>query len=100
MTTNNSPTSDFFSARALALHRTSVPSQQGLFQLLMGADEVYTKSDASHDFETCVGNYRVLAVGPLREGTGQYSWAVVSTPFKSSLFILARDVQVALYFFS
>lgn len=95
MTTDNSPTGDFFSSRALALHRTSVSSQQqGLFQLLMGADEIYTKEDASHDFRTCVGNYRVVALGPHSEGTGKYSWAVVSTPFKDTLFILARSVKV------
>lgn len=91
--TTNTPDSAFTSVRALALHRHSVSTQQGLFQFLMGEDEVYTKADASHDFNTCVGNYRVVALGKMSKQTGKYAWAVVSTPFKSSLFIIARNVK-------
>lgn len=93
MTTDNSP-SEFISARALALHRNSLVGQQGVFQLLMGGvDEHYTKAEASHDFDTCIGNYRVVALGP-KDEEGKYAWAVVSTLFQSSLFIIARNVKV------
>jgi lipocalin len=92
--TTDSPDSDFTSVRALALHRTSLSNQQGVFQLLMGEDEAYTKADAAHDFNTCIGNYRVVALGDWSERTGKYAWAVVSTPFKTSMFIIARNVKV------
>lgn len=40
------------------------------------------------------GDYWVLAVGPVTDtADGTYPWAVVSTPFLISLFILARDVE-------
>ena len=39
-----------------------------------------------------VGNYWVVALGPKDPITGLYSWSVVSTPFETQLFILARDV--------
>lgn len=94
--TVNSPRAPFTSVRALALHRTSVESQQGLFQMVTGDDEVYTKSNAAHDFNTCIGNYRVVALGDVDKVTGKYSWSVVSTPFLSSVYILARNVQVML----
>jgi hypothetical protein len=98
--TTGSPIPSFTSARALALHRTSVSNQQGLFQLLMGEDELYTKAEASRDFDTCIGNYRVVALGPKSKDSGKYAWAVVSTPFKTSLYILARDVKVCMYVYT
>ena len=92
--TVNSPTSPFSSYLSLALHRTSVETQQGLFQLLKGNDDMYTKNNAAHDFDTCIGNYRVIALGDEDMQTGKYEWAVVATPFKTSVFIIARDVEV------
>ncbi len=84
------------SFRGLALHRTSVAGQEGIFQLLTGDNEHYTKSLFSNDFETCMGNYRVVALGPKISGSGLYAWAVVSTPFKTSLFVIARNAQVCI----
>ena len=92
--TVNSPESPFSSVHALALHRSSLTTQQGVFQLLMRNDGVYSKSSASHDIDTCIGNYRVIALGDKSEQSGKYEWAVVSTPFKTSLFVIARNVEV------
>lgn len=39
------------------------------------------------------GNYHVMNVGPINS-SGFYEWAVISTPLKCSLFILARDPTV------
>lgn len=42
-----------------------------------------------------IGHYWVVALGPVvakPDGSNQYDWAVVSTPFETQLFILARDV--------
>ena len=42
-----------------------------------------------------IGQYWVVALGPVvtkSDGSLQYDWAVVSTPFLAQLFILARDV--------
>jgi len=36
------------------------------------------------------GNYWIIGIGPVVDG--QYQWAVVSDPNKSSCFVLARDV--------
>jgi hypothetical protein len=83
----------FSSHRALALHRTSlIPFQQGgVFQLI---PSISNKAASSHDFNTCIGNYRVVALGPKNERTGEYEWSVVSTPFRASMFILARNITV------
>lgn len=40
------------------------------------------------------GDYWITAVGPVNETTdGTYPWAIVSSPFLTTLFILARDVE-------
>ena len=41
-----------------------------------------------------IGQYWVVALGPVitkPDGSLQYDWSVVSTPFQTQLFILARD---------
>lgn len=38
-----------------------------------------------------VGSYWVVALGDIPAGTNKYPWSVVSTPFGTDLFILARD---------
>lgn len=41
-----------------------------------------------------VGDYWVTAVGqPSADANGSYPWALVSAPYRTSLFILARNVQ-------
>lgn len=37
--------------------------------------------------------YWVVALGAIPPGETLYPWSVVSTPFRTSLFILARDVE-------
>lgn len=39
------------------------------------------------------GFYWVVAVGEIPLGQTQYPWAVVTVPFQTCLFILARDVE-------
>lgn len=46
--------------------------------------------DSSAPFD---GFYWVVAVGDIPSGETQYPWAIVSVPFQTSLFILARDVD-------
>lgn len=46
--------------------------------------------DSSIPFD---GFYWVVAVGEIPSGKTQYPWAIVSVPFQTSLFILARDVD-------
>jgi len=40
-----------------------------------------------------VGFSWVVQVGEPEDGQSQYPWAIVSVPFQTSLFILARDVN-------
>lgn len=40
-----------------------------------------------------VGFSWVVKVGEVEEGQWQYPWAIVSVPFQTSLFILARDIS-------
>jgi lipocalin len=39
------------------------------------------------------GNYWIVALGDIPAEESQYPWSIVSTPFRTSLFILARDVE-------
>lgn len=39
------------------------------------------------------GNYWITALGEVPEGQDKYPWAVVSVPYETSLYILARDVE-------
>lgn len=38
------------------------------------------------------GCYWIVRIGEIEQGQSQYPWAIVSVPFQTSLFILARDV--------
>lgn len=39
------------------------------------------------------GFYWIVRLGEIEDGQSQYPWAIVSVPFQTSLFILARDVD-------
>lgn len=52
------------------------------------------KFKVKFDNMTRLGDYWVTAVGqPTQDSNGSYPWAIVSTPFRTSLYILARNVQ-------
>lgn len=51
--------------------------------------QFYLTFEGSHS----VGFYWVIAVGPIDPVSKKYTWSVVSTPLKTDLFILARDVS-------
>lgn len=39
------------------------------------------------------GNYWIVALGDIPAGESQYPWSIVSTPFRTTSFILARNVD-------
>ncbi len=39
------------------------------------------------------GAYWIIALGPISSTTNKYEWAIVSTPFRLQLYILARDID-------
>lgn len=52
------------------------------------------KFKVKFDNMTRQGDYWITAVGqPSRDANGSYPWAIVSTPYRTSLYILARNVQ-------
>lgn len=40
------------------------------------------------------GFYWIVRVGEIESGETQYPWAIVSVPFQTSVFVLARDVKI------
>lgn len=52
------------------------------------------KFKVKFDNMTRQGDYWITAVGqPSADANGSYPWAIVSTPYRTSLYVLARNVQ-------